>query len=95
MEFWPAVGAVAAVVVPMGLLIVTMINKRIDDTRQENRDTRQENRDAHAAIGNRLDNLASAIETRSTRTDTELSAITRELAFLSGRQRERDHRNAD
>lgn len=69
---WALVGAVAAVVVPVGALIVTLIvtliNRQIDGLRSENRE-------AHAQIGNRIDDVRSDMNARIGEVRSDLRAF--------------------
>lgn len=69
---WALVGAVAAVVVPVGALIVTLIvtliNRQIDGLRSENRA-------AHAQIGNRIDDVRSDMNARIGEVRSDLRAF--------------------
>lgn len=69
---WSLVGAVAAVVVPVGALIVTLIvtliNRQIDGLRSENRE-------AHAHLGNRIDDVRSDMNARIGEVRSDLRAF--------------------
>lgn len=65
---WALVGAVAAVVVPVGALIVTLINRQIDALRSENRE-------AHAHLGNRIDDVRSDMNARIGEVRSDLRAF--------------------
>lgn len=69
---WALVGAVAAVVVPVGALIVTLIvtliNRQIDGLRSENRA-------AHVQIGNRIDDVRSDMNARIGEVRSDLRAF--------------------
>ena len=69
---WALVGAVAAVVVPVGALIVTLIvtliNRQIDGLRSENRE-------AHAHLGNRIDDVRSDMNARIGEVRSDLRAF--------------------
>ena len=62
---WQMVGAIAAVVVPVGGLIVglivTSLNRQIDLVNRRFDETNAENRAAHAQIGANVDGLRSDV----------------------------------
>ena len=73
------------------------IVERIDTSRGEVlgqvRHLDAKNEAAHAGIVERIDSLRGEALARADRHAVKLDAIARDVAFLAGRQKERDHRN--
>ncbi len=72
------------------------ISERIDSSRAEVlglvRQLDVKNEAAHAAISERIDASRAEVLARTDRHTEKLDAIARDVAFLAGRQAERDHR---
>ena len=67
--------------------------QHVRDLRGEVQALDAKNEAAHAAISERIDASRGEVLTRTDRHAVKLDAIARDVAFLAGRQKERDHRD--
>ena len=103
MEDWAGVvgfGTLLVTVAGFGLALVMLVRsmRKSNDaahakTEQHIRDLDAKNEAAHAGIVERIDSSRGEALARADRHAVKLDAIAHDVAFLAGRQKERDHRN--
>lgn len=97
MDWIPLAALVVATVGLSGAAVWKIVTRTEDKLRDEIRDAQAKNEKAHDGIVTRVDGLSTRVDDLSTRVDglsTTLNAVARDVAFLAGRQAERDHRDS-
>ena len=97
MDWIPLAALVVATVGLSGAAAWKIVTRTEDKLRDEIREAQAKNEKAHDGIVTRVDDLSTRVDGLSTRVDglsTTLNAVARDVAFLAGRQAERDHRDS-
>lgn len=90
MDWIPLAALVVATVGLSGAAAWKIVTRTEDKLRDEIRDAQAKNEKAHDGIVTRVDDLSTRVDGLS----TTLNAVARDVAFLAGRQAERDHRDS-
>lgn len=90
MDWIPLAALVVATVGLSGAAAWKIVTRTEDKLRDEIRDAQVKNEKAHDGIVTRVDDLSTRVDGLS----TTLNAVARDVAFLAGRQAERDHRDS-
>ena len=90
MDWIPLAALVVATVGLSGAAAWKIVTRTEDKLRDEIREAQAKNEKAHDGIVTRVDDLSTRVDGLS----TTLNAVARDVAFLAGRQAERDHRDS-
>ena len=90
MDWIPLAALVVATVGLSGAAAWKIVTRTEDRLRDEIREAQAKNEKAHDGIVTRVDDLSTRVDGLS----TTLNAVARDVAFLAGRQAERDHRDS-